>query len=119
MFRSVARSSCRKRFPITMRPMRASFRWHTSVLLVVGLLSAGPVASADQARYEAEQATIINGAVASNHPGFTGTGFVDTTNAVGAAVEFTVSVAEANPAETLVFRYANGSTTDRPATLTV
>lgn len=74
-----------------------------------------PPAVADQVRYEAEDAVILGGAVASNHPGFTGTGFVDTTNAVGSAVEFTVT----GPTEPLVFRYANGTTADRPATLTV
>jgi hypothetical protein len=89
----------------------------SSAVLTTGLLTA-PALSAP-VRYEAEQAVIINGAVASNHPGFTGTGFVDTTNAAGSAVEFTVSVSEASPAETVVFRYANGTTADRPATLTV
>ena len=74
-----------------------------------------PPAIADQVRYEAEDAVILGGTVASNHPGFTGTGFVDTTNAVGSALEFTV----AGPTEPLVFRYANGTTADRPATLTV
>jgi alpha-galactosidase-like CBM13-containing protein len=88
-----------------------------SALLAAGLLSP-PVALAAAVRYEAEQATIINGTVASNHPGFTGTGFVDTTNAVGAAVEFAVT-APAASSEPLAFRYANGTTTDRPATLTV
>lgn len=89
--------------------------------VVVGLsgmltLSLVPPVSAAQVRYEAEQASITNGVVASNHPGFTGTGFVDTTNAVGSAVEF--SVAE-DATQQLVFRYANGTTADRPATLTV
>jgi hypothetical protein len=89
----------------------------SSAVLATGLLTAPAVAA--PVRYEAEQAVIINGTVASNHPGFTGTGFVDTTNATGSAVEFTVSVPQASPAETLVFRYANGTTADRPATLTV
>jgi hypothetical protein len=86
-----------------------------SVLLAAGL-AATPKAPAEPVRYEAEQATIINGTVSSNHPGFTGTGFVDTVNAVGSAVEFSVSGAGSQP---LVFRYANGTTADRPATLTV
>ena len=88
----------------------------------VGALVAGLVVPATAwgaaVRYEAEQATIVDGVVASNHPGFTGTGFVDTTNAVGSAVEFAVTVAAAGT-ETLVFRYANGTTADRPAALTV
>src|SRR5262245_58390643 len=83
--------------------------------LVAGLVVPLP-AWAAAVRYEAESATIVNGVVASNHPGFTGTGFVDTTNAVGSAVEFTVT---AQAADTLMFRYANGTTADRPATLAV
>jgi hypothetical protein len=86
-----------------------------SVLLVMSLASI-PVALAASVRYEAEQATIIDGTVSSNHPGFTGTGFVDSTNAVGAAVEFAVT---ATGTQSLVFRYANGSVADRPATLTI
>jgi len=86
-----------------------------SAVLALGLVTPGG-AAASPVRYEAEQATIVNGVVASNHPGFTGTGFVDTTNAVGAAVEFSVA---GNGSEQLVFRYANGTTSDRPATLTV
>jgi hypothetical protein len=83
-----------------------------------GVLALGSVtpAAAAPVRYEAEQATIVNGVVASNHPGFTGTGFVDTTNAVGSAVEFSVDVAGT---QNLVFRFANGTAADRPATLTV
>jgi hypothetical protein len=87
-------------------------------LLVTGLVAGGAPAVAAPVLYEAEQATIVNGVVASNHAGFTGTGFVDTTNAVGSAVEFAVTPA-AMGTETLVFRYANGTTADRPATLTV
>lgn len=93
-----------------------------AVLASSAILATGPLTTPAQAapvRYEAEQALIINGTVASNHPGFTGTGFVDTTNATGSAVEFTVSVPDASPAEPLVFRYANGTTADRPAALTV
>jgi Carbohydrate binding module (family 35) len=88
-------------------------------LLVTGLLAVygGSPAPAAPVRYEAELATIINGVVASNHPGFTGTGFVDTTNAVGSAVEFAITATAGT--ETLVFRYANGTSADRPATLTV
>src|SRR6266540_2437177 len=68
-------------------------------------------------RYEAENA-VCQGTVDSDHTGFSGTGFCNTTNAVGASVEWTVDTASAGTA-TLTFRYANGSTTSRPMTLTV
>lgn len=46
-------------------------------VLAAGLIGGSGVspASAAPVRYEAEQATIINGTVASNHPGFTGSGW--------------------------------------------
>ncbi len=68
-------------------------------------------------RYEAENA-VCQGTIDSDHTGFSGTGFCNTTNAVGASVEWTVNVASAGTA-TLTFRYANGTTASRPMTLTV
>jgi Carbohydrate binding module (family 6) len=64
-------------------------------------------------RYEAEQATISQGAVESNHLGFTGTGFVNLDNVTGSYLQFAVSAPTAGPAS-LTLRYANGTTTDRP-----
>jgi len=89
-------------------------------LLVTGLVAGpgGSSASAAAALYEAEQAAITNGSVSTQHPGFTGAGFVDTANAVGAAVEFTVDAAAAG-SHALVFRYANGTSANRPATLVI
>ena len=69
-------------------------------------------------RYEAENATIFDGAADSDHTGFSGTGFCNTTNAVGAYVEWTVNVPSAGSA-TLTFRYANGTTAERPTDITV
>ncbi|GIF42879.1 GDSL-type esterase/lipase family protein [Actinoplanes xinjiangensis] len=70
-------------------------------------------------RYEAESApATCGGAVASTHAGYSGGGFCDTTNAVGSAVEFTVDMRAAG-AVTLGIRYANGSTANRPADLSV
>jgi endoglucanase len=69
-------------------------------------------------QYQAESATITAGIVESNHAGFTGTGFVNFDNAVGSAVEFTVT-APAAGAATLTFRYANGTTANRPVDVTV
>jgi endo-1,4-beta-D-glucanase Y len=70
-------------------------------------------------RIEAETGTISSGGtVDSNHAGFTGTGFVNVSNAVGSYVEWTVSVASAGP-YTLSLRYSNGTTAGRPMTVTV
>jgi hypothetical protein len=68
-------------------------------------------------RYEAENA-VCQGTIDADHTGFSGTGFCNTTNAVGASVEWTVNAASAGTA-TLTFRYANGSTSSRPMTVTV
>ena len=76
------------------------------------------LASAATNQYEAESATISQGVVANNHTGFTGTGFVDYNNVAGSYVEFSVSAATTGTA-TLTFRYANGSTADRPVDVTV
>ncbi len=86
-------------------------------MAIVGVVSVMP-ASAAATRYEAENATIFHGTVASNHTGFSGTGFVDYTNEVGSYVEWTVSAAAAG-ATTLNLRYANGTTTNRPMDISV
>jgi len=68
-------------------------------------------------RLEAENAT-CQGTIDSDHAGFSGTGFCNTTNAVGAAVEWTVE-APAAGTYTLGIRQANGTTTNRPMSVTV
>ncbi|WP_328993511.1 glycosyl hydrolase 53 family protein [Kribbella sp. NBC_01245] len=76
-------------------------------------------AVAATSRYEAESApAVCSGAVASNHSGYSGSGFCDTSNAVGSAVTFTVNAAAAGTA-TLAFRYANGSGANRPGDVSV
>ncbi|MFG2001948.1 CBM35 domain-containing protein [Spirillospora sp. NPDC048911] len=70
-------------------------------------------------RYEAENATSGTGStVDRNHSGYSGTGFVNTPNATGSYVQFTVNAAQAGQ-HTLAFDYANAGTADRPATLSV
>jgi glucose/arabinose dehydrogenase len=76
------------------------------------------VQSADFTDYQAETATIAQGVVESNHAGFTGSGFVNYDNVTGSYVQFAVSAAASGP-QTLTFRFANGTTTDRPMTITV
>jgi unsaturated rhamnogalacturonyl hydrolase len=68
--------------------------------------------------YQAESATVFHGTVDFDHPGFTGTGFVNSTNETSAYVDFTVTAPSAGAA-TLDLRYANGTTADRPGSVTV
>jgi hypothetical protein len=67
--------------------------------------------------YQAESAT-FEGNVESNYRGFTGSGFVNTPNAVGAAVAWTVNLDQAMKCQ-LTFRYANGSGNNRPVVIKV
>ncbi|RVX37796.1 endoglucanase [Nonomuraea polychroma] len=96
--------------------MLRTLRLATLAALVVACLHAAPAQAATT--YEAENATISQGAVESNHAGYSGTGFVNYANATGSYVEFTVTAATAGPA-TLTFRYANGTTTNRPMAIAV
>jgi aryl-phospho-beta-D-glucosidase BglC (GH1 family) len=75
-------------------------------------------AAAEPVRYEAEEATISQGAVESNHAGFSGTGFVNYNAVSGSYVEWTVK-ADAAGTATLVFGYANGTTASRPMDISV
>jgi hypothetical protein len=60
--------------------------------------------------------------VATNHTGFTGTGFVDYTNATGGYIEWKVTVDQAGSAP-LGIRYANGQASgqsvNRPLAISV
>ncbi|MFF3124986.1 glycosyl hydrolase family 8 [Streptomyces sp. NPDC057908] len=84
--------------------------------LLLPLLAAPPAAAADT-RYEAEGATFSQAAVATNHTGYSGTGFVDYTNVAGSSVEFTVNATAGSTS--LAIRYANGTTTNRPMDISV
>jgi exo-1,4-beta-D-glucosaminidase len=72
----------------------------------------------DGTEHQAEDATIVQGVVESNHTGYTGTGFVNYDNVTGSAVEWTVHATTTGSAD-VVFRFANGTTVDRPMTVTV
>src|SRR5918992_960176 len=70
-------------------------------------------------RYEAESAPAsCGGTIAANHSGYSGTGFCDTPSATGAAAQFTVDASSTGTA-TVDIRYANGSTANRPADISV
>jgi len=69
--------------------------------------------------FEAETGKLsAGGTFDSNHLGFTGTGFANTANAVGAYVDIPVT-ANAAGTKTLTFRYSDGTTAARPATISV
>lgn len=70
-------------------------------------------------RYEAENGTYsAGGTVDTNHLNYSGTGFVNTDNTVGAYEQWTVNASAAGTAAATI-RYANGTTTDRPADIVV
>ena len=87
-----------------------------ALLIVAGVVSA-PLAHA-ATDYEAEDATISQGAVNSDHPGFTGRGFVNYDNLVGSYVEWTIPNTSVSKAD-LVIRYANGTDQSRNMDVTV
>ena len=88
-----------------------------AVTIAFGLLTAGGAAGSPIA-YQAENATIFRGAVASNHSGYTGTGFVDYNSVTGSYVQFATSSSIAGSMY-LGFRYANGTAVNRPMDITV
>ncbi|GAA0951218.1 PQQ-dependent sugar dehydrogenase [Nonomuraea longicatena] len=97
------------------------FRGTLALLLAAGglaVIAPAAAVSAAPTRYEAENATIAQGAVESNHAGFSGTGFVNGENIAGPYVEWTVNAPSAGTA-TLAFRYANGTTANRPSDISV
>jgi alpha-galactosidase-like CBM13-containing protein/carbohydrate binding protein with CBM35 domain len=69
--------------------------------------------------YQAEDGSIHDGTVDSDHAGFTGTGFVNLANEVGSYVELSGITAARAGTATLVVRYANGTTTSRPTDFSV
>jgi hypothetical protein len=68
--------------------------------------------------HQAEDATLSKATVKSDHKAYTGTGFVDYDNVAGGYVEWTVTAPAAGTAA-LTFRYANGTTTNRPLDIRV
>ncbi|RZQ61496.1 carbohydrate-binding protein [Amycolatopsis suaedae] len=103
-----------------------SHRRRTAVLAagVAALTLAGSVvviavASAAATRFEVESApATCDGVVESNHTGYSGSGFCNGHNAVGAAAQFTVAGAQKGTA-TIAIRYANGATEGRAADVLV
>jgi endoglucanase len=75
--------------------------------------STGPVV------LEAENATVVGAVVSRGETGYSGTGFVDYGVTPGQYVEFTFDNTGGAGARTLTFRYANGSSQNRPLELKV
>ncbi|MFF3328169.1 carbohydrate-binding protein [Streptomyces sp. NPDC002888] len=91
------------------------------VSLLAGTLVAlsGNTAQAASTRYEAESSpAVCTGTIDSDWAGYSGSGFCNGNNAVGAYAQFTVNASAAGTA-TLKVRFANGTTTVRPANVTV
>jgi hypothetical protein len=89
--------------------------------LLAGTLVAlsGNTAHAASTLYEAETSpAICTGTIDSNWAGYSGSGFCNGNNAVGAYAQFTVNAPTAGTA-TLTVHFANGTTTARPAGLIV
>ncbi|WP_405009138.1 carbohydrate-binding protein [Kitasatospora sp. NBC_01539] len=89
--------------------------------LLAGALVAvsGTAQAATTTRYEAESSPAsCTGTVDSDWAGYSGSGFCNGTNATGGVLQFTVSAPAAGTA-TLTVRFANGTTTARPASLAV
>ncbi|MBL7253462.1 TIM-barrel domain-containing protein [Paractinoplanes lichenicola] len=72
----------------------------------------GPVVHA------AEDAALTGVALGTQHPGYTGNGYADFTNATGDSVEWTVTTPTAGT-YALGFRYTNGTGADRPLAVAV
>jgi hypothetical protein len=68
--------------------------------------------------FEAEDARLSQASVASEHSGFSGTGYVDYTNVTGGYVEWDATATAAGN-QVLTLRYANGTSASRPMTITV
>ncbi|NUT05979.1 MAG: carbohydrate-binding protein [Hamadaea sp.] len=99
-------------------------KWLPKISLLLAMTTAlsgtfAAVAHAAGTRYEVESApAVCGGAIAADHSGYSGSGFCDTPNAVGSAVQFTVNAPAAGTV-TLGIRYANGTTANRPADVSV
>ena len=67
---------------------------------------------------EAEAVCELDGSVDSDNPGFSGTGFVNTNNALSAYANWVINSELAQTA-TISFRYANGGTNSRDGAITI
>lgn len=76
------------------------------------------VTSSGAKKYEAENATLNGLTYSNNHSGYSGTGFVDNTSAVGRYVEFAITNAPGG-SQDISLKYANNTGGDRTMALYV
>ncbi len=101
-----------------MKP-KSSLMAGACLLVTIPAVLLAVTANAATTRYEAELSpATCDGTIDANHAGFSGSGFCNAANAVGAAAQFTVDASGAGTA-TIGIRYANGTTTARPADVLV
>jgi hypothetical protein len=98
--------------PVTVADGQLNLRFLGKV--GVAMVSAVTIAP----RHEAELATRNGPVISAQHIGYTGAGYTDFVADYGETLQFTVDVPVAGRFQ-VVFRYANGSTTDRPLSLAV
>lgn len=98
-----------------LRPVIATAGLLAGTLVVL----SGNTAQAATTRYEAEASpAVCTGTIDSDWSGYSGSGFCNADNATGGYTQFTVT-APASGTATLRVRFANGTTTARPASLVV
>ncbi|WP_185230378.1 serine hydrolase [Teredinibacter franksiae] len=68
---------------------------------------------------EAENATVSGAAVENQHSGYSGSGYVNTTNSSGNWIEFDVNTIPYSGIYRVEIRYANGSTSNRPLDIAI
>lgn len=91
----------------------------TGITAYRGSCPLDPGGTGSATRHEAEDSpAVCTGTIDSDHAGYSGAGFCNGDNAVGASAQFTVD-ASTTATATLRVRYANGTTTARPASLIV
>lgn len=95
------------------------------MIACVGLLAgalvavASSTAQAAPTRYEAENSpAVCSGSIDTDWSGYSGSGFCNGANSTSGYLQFTVTAAAAGTA-TVGVRFANGTTTARPANLLV
>jgi hypothetical protein len=99
-----------------LRPALASAALLAGTLVA---LTGTTTAQAATARYEAETSpAVCNGTIDSDWTGYSGSGFCNGANSTSGYAQFTVNAPAAGTA-TLSIRFANGTTTARPAAVVV
>ncbi len=88
---------------------------------LLGIIQKFPIETTqtpDSVIYEAEQAMIVNGIVETVNTGYSGNAYANYNNEVGSYVEWNIN-APISGSYKLLFRYSNGTTINRPMSITV